>query len=123
MCPLSETPDPRYAHLRPSGWDPAAGKRLKGAFCEADALRQGYAACQAICLGHLPGSAFLDRLVCVFASSGTPARAVEPIPLGAPRIEAKRRDTDWIPDPLYKILRKCCLRHEGSPCGCASCSD
>ncbi len=190
-CPLSSSPDPRFAHLRPSGWNPEAGKRLKEAFCKADALRQGYAVCQAICLGSLPGGAFLDfccaadrhriwdyanlplwavpyifvtladlapnpearhpvrkkyslrfvlekpkradidalwispeqcRLVCVFANGGTPARAVEPIPLGAPHIEAARRDTDWIPYPLYNILRKCCLRHKGSPCGCAASS-
>lgn len=192
VCPLSETPDPRYAHLRPAGWNPEAGRRLKEAFCEAEALRQGYAVCRAICLGNLPGSAFLNfccaadrhriwdyanlplwavpyifvtladlapnpdakrlirkkchlrfvlekpkrtgidalwiapeqcRLVCVFADSGTPVKAVEPIPLRAPPIEAARRDTAWIPDSLHKILRECCLRHEGSPCRCASRSD
>lgn len=52
-CPLSATPDPRYAHLRPGDWDLEAGKRLRAAFCEPDAIRQGYNVCRALCFEHL----------------------------------------------------------------------
>jgi hypothetical protein len=188
-CSLSSSPDPRYAHLRPRGWDPAAGQRLKAEFCGAEALKQGYAVCQAICLASLRGAEFLDfcaaadrrrvwtyadlplwavpylfvtladlppnpkarhparkkyalrfvldkprrggrfidiawlspeqcQLVCVFADSGNPLTSVEPISLGDARIEAARGDTAWISPPLFETLRKCCLRHGNTPCGC-----
>lgn len=197
-CPLSSTPNPRFAHLRPGGWDFEAGKRLKAEFRRPENLKQGYAVCRALCLGSLRGDEFLDlcfaagrhriwnyaglplwavpylmvtlvdlapsrkkalrndrhggrwddprqglrndyalrfvleksrrtgieeawlspdqcRLVCVFADSGNPVRAVAPIPVGAPEIEAARGDTAWIKWPLFEILRKCGLPHaEGS---------
>ena len=60
------------------------------------------------------------RLVCVFADSGKPVRTVEPVALGAPRIEAARTDTAWISPGLLAVLRECCLSHADSPCGCGS---
>jgi hypothetical protein len=38
-CPLSSTPNPRFAHLRPGGWDLEAGKRLKAEFCQPEHLK------------------------------------------------------------------------------------
>jgi len=52
-CPLSSTPDPRFKHLRPAGWDFAAGEALRREFCEPPRLREAYAVCRAICFGRL----------------------------------------------------------------------
>ncbi len=60
QCPLSRSPDPRYAHLVPSDWDLAAGHRLKERFCEKQNLKEGYAACHALCFGHLSATEFLE---------------------------------------------------------------
>jgi hypothetical protein len=59
-CLLSSTPNPRFAYLRPSGWDLEAGKRLKAEFCRPENLKQAYAVCRALCLGSLRGDEFLD---------------------------------------------------------------
>lgn len=187
-CPLSSTPNPRFAHLHAEGWDLEAGRRLKAAFCEDEALRQAYAVCRTLSLGCLGGKEFVSfcmaanrfrvwnykdlplwavpyllvtladlqpnpalchglrskyalrfvlekpkrkdlidvawlapeqcRLVCVFADSGKPARAVEPMVLGDPRVEAARADTAWISPRLLAILRECCLSQADTPCGC-----
>lgn len=58
-CPLSSTPNPRFAHLRPGGWDLEAGKRLKAEFRAPENLKQGYAVCRALCLDRLSGEAFI----------------------------------------------------------------
>lgn len=59
-CPLSSNPDPRYSHLRPSGWDFDAGARLKAVFCEPDNLRQGYAVCHRLCKKRLKSLEFVS---------------------------------------------------------------
>ena len=59
-CPLSSTPDSRYAHLAPTDWDLEQGKRLRSALCdEPDRanLKAVYAACLALC-GKLSGLEF-----------------------------------------------------------------
>ncbi len=186
-CPLSSRPDPRFAHLSPVAWDLDAGRRLKAAFCEDQALMESYAVCRALALGCLGGKEFVRfclsatrhrvwnyqglplwvvpyllatladvqpnptvrhalrgrhtlrfvlekpkresidaawlspqecRLVCVFADSGKPVKTVEPVALGAHRIEAARTDTAWISPRLLAVLRECCLSHADSPCGC-----
>jgi hypothetical protein len=58
-CALSSSPNPRYAHLHPEGWDLEAGQRLKAAFCEDDALKEAYAVCRALSLGCLGGKEFV----------------------------------------------------------------
>ncbi|MHB8368964.1 MAG: hypothetical protein ACYDBP_04625 [Leptospirales bacterium] len=58
-CPLSSTPDPRYAYLIPSDWDPKGARRLKEAFCPIENLKEIYAACLKIC-GTLSGDEFVD---------------------------------------------------------------
>ena len=54
-CPLSSHPDPRYAYLIPSDWDPDAEQELKTAFCQIDTLKETYAIC-----GTLTGDEFVD---------------------------------------------------------------
>ncbi|MDA8095286.1 MAG: hypothetical protein M0T84_15535 [Betaproteobacteria bacterium] len=58
VCELSSTPDPRFAHLKPSSWDLEQGKRLFAAFCEPESIKAGYALCRKIC-GKLTGDEFL----------------------------------------------------------------
>jgi len=58
-CSLSSTPDPRYAHLRPSDWDFTEARHLKARFCEPDNLRQGYAVCHRLCFKRLSTSEFV----------------------------------------------------------------
>ncbi len=67
-CPLSTTPDPRFAHLTPSGWDPGRGRRLYALFCEPEHLKQGYAVCHALCDRHLLADEFVAfcRQACRF---------------------------------------------------------
>lgn len=186
-CALSSSPNPRYAHLQPDGWDLEGGRRLKAAFCADEALTEAYAVCRALSLNCLGGKEFVRfcmaasrhrvwnyrnlplwavpyllvtladlqpnptvhnglrkrhalrfvlekphkkdfidvawlepgqcRLVCVFADSGRPVRAVEPTVLGAARAEAARADTAWIPPGLLAVLRECCLSQAEPPCG------
>ncbi len=59
LCPLSSTPDPRFAHLLPSGWDLERGRRLYARFCEQENLKQGYAVCRALCGEHLLADEFV----------------------------------------------------------------
>ena len=58
-CPLSSHPDPRYAYLTPSDWDPEGERQLKAEFCREDSLKETYAACLKIC-GTLSGDEFVD---------------------------------------------------------------
>jgi len=58
-CPLSSHPDPRYAYLTPSEWDPEGERRLKAEFCLINNLKETYAACLKIC-GTLSGEEFID---------------------------------------------------------------
>ena len=57
-CELSSRPDPRFAHLKPSGWDLEQGNRLFAEFCEPENLKAVYALCRNIC-GKLTGDEFL----------------------------------------------------------------
>lgn len=57
-CELSCSPDPRFAHLKPSGWDLEQGVRLFATFCETENLKAVYALCRKIC-GRLTGGEFL----------------------------------------------------------------
>ena len=60
QCPLSSTPDSRYAHLAPTDWDLEQGKRLRSALCDDPtraSLKAVYAACLAMC-GKLSGAEF-----------------------------------------------------------------
>lgn len=56
-CPLSSTPDKRYAHLSPHAWDPDGGTRLFAEFCQPENLKSAYMVCKSI-LGHLTGMEF-----------------------------------------------------------------
>ncbi len=58
-CPLSSHPDPRYAYLMPSDWDPEGEKRLKAAFCQIDTLKETPSAGRKIC-GRLSGKEFVE---------------------------------------------------------------
>ena len=58
-CPISSHPDPRYAYLTPSDWDPEGERRLKAEFCREDLLKETYAACLKI-FGTLSGDEFVD---------------------------------------------------------------
>ena len=60
QCPLSSTPDSRYAHLVPTDWDLEQGKRLRADLCDDPTranLKAVYAACLALC-GKLSGAEF-----------------------------------------------------------------
>ena len=59
VCPLSASPDPRFAHLVPEAWDPAAGERLKRRFCEEDQIKQAYMVCHRLCGGRLASDEFV----------------------------------------------------------------
>jgi hypothetical protein len=58
VCPLSSTPDRRYAHLCPSDWDLEQGERLYAEFCRPENLKSAYMVCWAI-IGKLTGKEFL----------------------------------------------------------------
>lgn len=58
-CPISSHPDPRYAYLTPSDWDPEGERQLKAEFCREDRLKEAYEACLKIC-GTLSGDEFID---------------------------------------------------------------
>jgi len=57
-CPLSSTPDPRYAHLSPEDWDLDRRDHLYNEFCQPENLKGAYMVCKTI-VGKLSGPEFL----------------------------------------------------------------
>uniref|UniRef100_E6QGM0 Uncharacterized protein n=1 Tax=mine drainage metagenome TaxID=410659 RepID=E6QGM0_9ZZZZ len=171
-CPLSSTPDARYAFLRPNGWDWAARERLFARLCETENLKETYSVCRRIIPGlnseefyracqrayqygvfgyrgielwvlpyllvtledfpkndkrsipyrfvlHKPDHTAIDVLWlepqnCVlrayFADTGNPMKRRE-IRIPDAEAEKGREDTDWMKDPLIRLLRRCCEEH------------
>lgn len=58
-CPLSSHPDPRYAYLTPSDWDPEGERQMKEDFCREETLKETYAASRKIC-ESLSGNEFVE---------------------------------------------------------------
>lgn len=58
-CPLSSTPDPRFAHLRPTEIDLAQEARLRAQLRDPEVCKRLYARCRAIC-GSLSCDEFLE---------------------------------------------------------------
>lgn len=168
LCPLSSRPDPRYAHLTPSEFDPEEGKKLLETLCEDETLKATYAVCLKICR-TLTGNEFVDMcraahrfriwnykgmtvgllpyvlvtladlpktekrlqplrlilhkpsgssgevlwlrpedcsLIRIHADTGSPTKD-PPIPVPWSEGEKARKDTGWISESLFRIIKNC----------------
>ncbi len=109
-CPLSSTPDLRYAHLAPTDWDLEQGKRLRAALCDEPGranLKAVYAACLALC-GKLTGLEF--AAMCKKADYFQVWRYKGLTLMWLPYVLVTLTDLlaveDYRPDPLRLVLHK-----------------
>ena len=118
-CPLSSTPDSRYAHLAPTEgltltWLPYVLVTLTDLSAVED-----YRPDPLRLVLHKPARTTLDTLwlrpgVCMlhryYADTGR-AMIRPPIRIPYPRAKTAQGDTAWIRQALLAIIEKCCLSH------------